>query len=553
MPRPEQGSSKILLRFGGGINSRASEADIDEQECASGYNFDLDVVNRELRTRAPVRDLGYCPNEEPIQGFITFRDIDGNVTLLVQAGDTIYKWNSYNSWTSVGSCNASAKLRGRLEHISEVDGVVFITDLALLEQVKTWDGTTLSDASFLNETAAGFGTFRAKYCSIENERAIFANVYDSVHTPNLIVGSKRGDPYTISVANRPSSSLGEEDPFFLVQPDNGSINGMAKAFGILAFSSRYGSIYRLTGDSAKDFQMVGLFPRSGAQGDESLVTVGTDIHFGRQGRIQGLSATSDYGDVEADDISLPISDQVEDTAEWTGAYNSRLQRVYWRPDTESVLYVYHSSFKPPPKPSTESLQDILSGKGRQVSDLSPWSKWNNSVNGRIFEPTALMPVIMPDDGLEYVAIGYQDGNVGLLEGNYDDPGDFGTVDQPITVSRLSKRYQLDSHAQVFNISGWLTYRKGDAFTVTITLEASGENIFDESITINVPEATGGTYYGGAYYYGGSSPHGISFSQRVSRQKFALAGKANEFQIRVSVTDTVRWRIEELGLVFDAAG
>lgn len=552
MPGPEKGSSKILLRFGGGINSRASEADIDEQECVSGYNFDLDVVNRELRTRRPVRDLGYCPNEEPIQGFITFRDIDGNVTLLVQAGDTIYKWNSYNSWTSVGSCDANAKLRGRLEHISEVDGVVLVTDLSLLEQVKKWDGTTLSDITFSDETAAGFGTFRAKYCAIENERAIFANTYDSVHTPNLIVGSKRGDYTTISVANRPSSSLGEEDPFFLVQPDNGSINGMAKTFGILAFSSRYGSIYRLTGSSAKDFEMTSLFPRSGAQGDEAMVGVGGDVHFGRQGRIQGLSSTSNYGDVEPEDISLPISDQVEDVAEWTGVYNSRLQRIYWRPDTESKIYVYHSSFKPPPRPTTESLADILSGKGKAVSDLSPWSLWT-SVNPRVLEPTALMPVIMPDDGLEYVAIGYSDGNVGLLEGNYDDPGDFGTTAQEITVSRLSKRYQLDSNAQVFDIQGWVSYRKGDPFTITITLEASGENIFDESITINVPAATGGAYYGGAYYYGGSSAHGISFSQRVSRQKFALAGKANEFQIRVSVTDTVQWRIEEIGLVFDAAG
>ncbi len=552
MPSPEKGSSKILLRFGGGINSRASEADIDEQECVSGYNFDLDVVNRELRTRKPVRYIGLCPNEEPIRGFITFRDIDGNATLLVQAGDTIYKWNSYDSWTSVGSCDANARLRGRLEHISEVDGVVLVTDLELLEQVKTWDGATLSDGSFLNETAAGFGTFRAKYCSFENERAIFANVYDGTHTPNLIVGSKRGDYLTISVANRPSSSLGEEDPFFLVQPDNGSINGMAKAFGILAFSSRYGSIYRLTGDSAKDFQMIGLFPRSGAQGDEALVTVGTDVHIGRQGRIQGLSATSNYGDVEDDDISLPISDQVENVAEWTGAYNARLQRAYWFPEDSTDFYVYHSSFKPPPKPTTESLQDILSGKGRAVSDLSPWSKWHFDLTGSVTW-TAVMPVIMPDDGLEYVIAGNQHGEVAILEGSFDDPGDFGTTGQPVTVSRLSKRYQLDSNAQVFDIQGWVSYRKGDPFTITITLEASGENIFDESITINVPAAIGGTYYGGAYYYGGSSPHGISFSQRVSRQKFALAGKANEFQIRVAVTDTVEWRIEEIGLVFDAAG
>lgn len=552
MPAPQKGSSTILLRFGGGVNSRASEADINEQECASGYNFDLDVANRELRPRKPVRPLSYAPNELPIRGFASFRDIDGNVTMLVQGGDTIYKYTPPSTFSVVGTCDANAKLRGRLEHISEVDGIVLITDLSLVEVVKQWDGTTLSDVTFSDETAAGFGNFYAKYCAFDNERAIFANTRDVATTPNLIVGSKRGDYTTISVANRPSSSLGEEDPFFLVQPDNGNINGMAKAFGILAFSTRNGDIYRLTGDTAKDFKMTGLFPRSGAQGDEALVAVGSDVHFGRQGRIQGLTATSNYGDVEAEDISLPISDQIEEIRSWTGAYNSRLQRAYWLPEAGGVFYVYHSAFKPPPRPTTESLADVLSGKGKAVSELSPWAPWRSS-NGPMMVPTCIMPVLMPDDGLEYVAIGFEDGYFGLLEGTFEVDGDFGTGANPVTVSRLSKRYQLEGHAQAFDIQGWVTYRKGDAFTITITLEASGENIFDESITINVPEATGGTYYGGAYYYGDSSPHGLAFSQRVTRQKFALAGKANEFQIRVSVTETQSWRIEEIGLVLDAAG
>lgn len=552
MPRPKTGEEAILLRFGGGVNSRASEADINEQECALGYNFDLDVANRELRPRPPARYLGLCPNEEPVRGFATFRDLDGNVTLLVQAGGNVYKWNSYNSFTLVGTCNANARLRGRLEHISPVDEVVLITDLELLEPVKQWDGTTLSDITFSDETAAGFGEFRARYCAIENERAIFANVWATTATPNLIVGSKRGDYTTISVANRPSSSLGDEDPFFLVQPDNGSINGMAKAYGLLAFSSRNGDIYRLTGETAKDFQMTGLFPRSGVQGDEALVAVGSDIHFGRQGRIQGLVSTSNYGDVEAEDISLPISDQTEDVAEWTGAYNSRLQRAYWFPDDQINPYVFHSAFKPPPRPSTESLQDILSGKGKAVSDLSPWAPWKFDVAGN-FTWTAIMPVLMPDDGLEYVIAGTEDGDLVLFEGIFDGNGDFGTPGtQEVTVSRLSKRYQLNSDASAFNLQGWITYRKGDAFTVTLTIEASGESIFDETITISIPATTEGSYYGGAVYYGGSFYHGTPFSHRVARRKFAVAGKPQEFQIRVAVTEVDSWRIEEIGLRFDAA-
>jgi len=551
MPKPKTGEEAILLRFGGGVNSRASEADINEQECSSGYNFDLDVSNREYRPRAPVRPWSYAPNELPIRGFASFRDLDGNVTMLVQGGDTIYKFTPPSTFSVVGTCDANARLRGRLEHISPVDDVVIITDLELLERVKKWDGTTLSDITFSDETAAGFGEFRARYCAIENERAIFANVWATTATPNLIVGSKRGDYTTISVAQRPASSLGDEDPFFLVQPDNGAINGMAKAYGILAFSSRNGDIYRLTGETAKDFQMTGLFPRSGAQGDEAMVAVGSDVHFGRQGRIQGLVSTSNYGDVEAEDVSIQISDQIEDVAEWTGVYNSRLQRAYWIPEGGGVFYVFHSAFKPPPRPATESLQDILSGKGKAVSDLSPWVPWRSS-NAPMMTPTCVMPVLMPDDGLEYIAIGYEDGYFGLLEGTFDVDGDFGTGANPVTASRLSKRYQLNSDATAFNLQGWITYRKGDAFTVTLTIEASGESIFDETITISIPATTEGSYYGGAVYYGGSFYHGTPFSHRVARRKFAVAGKPQEFQIRVSVTETVLWRIEEIGLRFDAA-
>ena len=129
-------------------------------------------------------------------------------------------------------------------------------------------------------------------------------------------------------------------------------------------------------------------------------------------------------------------------------------------------------------------------------------------------------------------------------------GDGGTAD--VTASRLSKRFQLEHDGAAFNIQGWISYRKQDAFTVTLTIEASGENIFDESITITIPAATGGSYYGSGSYYGGSDYYGISFSQRVARQKFAVPGKPQEFQVRVAATEDVFWRIEEIGLRFDTA-
>ena len=548
MPSVQASEANVLIRFGGGVHSRASEADINDAECSYGYNFDLDVLNREYRPRAPFVLCSTAPNAARINGYATFRDTSGNVTLLVQAGTTVYKYDGVSTWTSVGTVSASTRLRGRFEHISEIDGVVLITDLALVDPVYEWDGTTFSTVAFTDESGAAFGTFRARYCHVDNERAIFANVYAGSATSNLIVGSSRSDYKQISIANRPSSALSEGDPFFIVQPDNGAINGMANAFGLLAFSSQYGDIYKLTGSSAKDFAMGGLFPRAGAAGTEAMVGVGSDIFFGRQGRIESLVASDKYGDVESNDVSLQISDQISDVATWTAAYNQRLQRAYFWPADGGTLYVYHYAFAPPPASSQDPLAQALSGKKTAQPDASPWALWKTTHTSD-FAPTAVMPVYYPTNGLEYVLFGDASGNVYRLEGEYGAQ-DAGTDD--VTTMRLSKRFQMDAGAAAFNIVGYISYRKADAFAITMTLEASGENIFDQAITINVPAATGGSYYGGAAYYGGSNYYGLSFRQRVSRQKFALAGKTQEFQIRLAVTEDTLWRIEEIGLRFEAA-
>ena len=58
-----------------------------------------------------------------------------------------------------------------------------------------WDGTTLSDVDFTDEDDVSYSPFKAKYCIIQNERAIFANVVDKVATdlPHMMVGSKVSD------------------------------------------------------------------------------------------------------------------------------------------------------------------------------------------------------------------------------------------------------------------------------------------------------------------------------------------------------------------------
>ena len=88
--------------------------------------------------------------------------------------------------------------------------VVLITDINLADVVMQWDGTTLSDVAFTDEDDVAYTPFKAKYCIIQDERAIFGNVIDKdlVSLPHMMVGSKVSDYTNITVTNKPSSSFG---------------------------------------------------------------------------------------------------------------------------------------------------------------------------------------------------------------------------------------------------------------------------------------------------------------------------------------------------------
>ena len=99
--------------------------------------------------------------------------------------------------------------------------------------------------------------------------------------PHMMVGSKVSDYTNITVANKPSSALGEDDPFYLLTPDLRYINSLLYAFDIIIASTMQGQIYRAVGASAKDFAFKNLYPRSGVAGDESMKYVGNDVYYRR--------------------------------------------------------------------------------------------------------------------------------------------------------------------------------------------------------------------------------------------------------------------------------
>ncbi len=524
-----------MLRFGGGQNSRASEDRVNPLECTEGENYILDPGNGEFRPRRPFDLVGTVPNVAEIRGFATHLAADGTVTMLVQAGANVYSWDGAATFTLVGTVNANAKLRGSKESNWPLDNKVLITDLNLVEEVHEWNGTTFQQTSFLaSNGSTPFGTFRAKYCVVENERAFFGNVYDNGNAyPHLLVCSSRGDYRQIvfsgfSVAERPSSSLSVEDPWFLPVPQFKPINGMVFAIGLLAISQEKGAFEKLTGSNAKDFELLKLHDGSGAAGAESVVSTSNDIIYGRPGAIESLLSTDKFGDVEYDDISFKIKPDIEDFAGWTLAFNPRLHRIYCFPENQQECWVCFSDFI--------------------GSDLSPWSKWTTK-HPLSFQPTAIMLCRDPVDGLEYVFMGDSAGNLYRLEGS-GTLGDAGAYS--IEATRTSVLYQATLDATVSGLNGWLQHRKGEAASAALEVRWSGEAVTDVSKQVDLAALEYATPYGDEVYYGGDFYYGVPQENRLVRRKFAIAGRSNQFQLRITVDGLSDFAITEIGCRYEEA-
>lgn len=521
----------VVIKFGGGLHTRASEDDIDPREAADGANFVLDLENRELRRRMPFDLIGTVPNAAEIRGGFSLLKADGTVSTGFQAGSKVYTWNGITTFTEIATVGATAKLRGHWRtHNFTLDDKILISDVNLIEVVKEWNGTTWANVAFIKSPSTAFGTFYAKYLTVVDERVIYAHIKDPTDTfPHMIVGSERSDYALISVENRPASSLSEQDPFFLLTPDLRPINGLVAAFGTTIISSEKGAIFNLSGASAKDFAFQPFYPGSAAAGDESVEYIGNDIIYGRQGRIESVRDTDRFGDAENDDLTVGIADQIEDVTGWRIIYNSRLNRVYCFPEDESEVWVFNTAMR--------------GGK------LSPWTRWTTE-HALAFQPTFAMSMLDPLTGLEFVAMGDSSGRIYRLEGT-GTSGDAGTTN--INLEWLTKLFTAPLDAQVYEVEGYIKYHKhvNVASTISLTFEFAGETIFDHALEVEIPAAGERVVYGGGFYYSDGNYYG-SITGRLSRQKFFSPGQGNEFQVRVESSGAAEFHVSEIGLRFKAA-
>lgn len=522
MPVKQKDELDITFKFGGGLNTSASEDEINDRECSSGQNFTLDYQNRNLKNRAPFDLIGQAPNGGEIRGWANHIAEDGTVTALIQAGDTVYQWSESSGFVSKGSVNSNARLRGTLDSYWSLEDKTIITDLELREVVLEWDGATLSTMTH-NLT----GDFKAKYCLVDDERARYANVIsNSTATPHMVVTSKLSDHNNLSVSDRPSSSLGADDPYFLLTPDLRPINGIVSAFGITAVSSEMGRMHKVTGNDSTDTAIQKFFPRSYASGDESTVFVGNDILYGRIGRIESLASTDAFGDVKTDDLSVQIESIIEDLKNWTLVYNPRTQKVY-----------AHAT----------GQEFILELNKPLVGEVSPWSKLVTAHPIQM-NPTCLFVLVDPDDGIEYTFMGDASGNLYKLEGT--GQGDGGSANVK-TIWR-SKLFTLPRGMESFDYEGSVSYRSLTDETITIKVLFAGSNVTDASSPVTLKGTPGELFWGGTNYWGEDKYWGVPFSGRFRTESFTPEGGSESFQIQVEHEGAGQIEIRQIEFRFTGA-
>jgi len=172
-----------------------------------------------------------------------------------------------------------------------------------------------------------------------------------------------------------------------------------------------------------------------------------------------------------------------------------------------------------------------------------------------FEPTMVMSLLDPNDGLEYIIMGDSSGNVYRMEGTGAN-GDGGT--NTIDTQFLSKLISARLDSKTYDIEGYVKYAQNSGTnTLMLSFQYQGENIFTTSITVPLAAAPGGNYFSktgvppvGSYY--NSSDYYNTFSGKLSRAKFEMPGHNNEFQVLAEVTGNNAVSINEIGIRFRAS-
>lgn len=371
----------------------------------------------------------------------------------------------------------------------------------------------------------------AKYSVRYQGRIWFFNVKaDAADTPHLMVASAFEDPLTLDTSLRNGDagfSTGNE-AFYMLSPDLQQINGAAVFMDVLIISTEKGQLFELTGTDSMTYNWNEFYQGSAATGTESLLNIGNDVIFMRQGgNVELLSATRNFGDVRGDDVSRYIPDTVRDLSESQIIYDETYQKIlFFVQDKVLVLY-----------------KDILLQK-----QTSPWSVYETNLAFNM-NVGAARYIRRPGENIWTVYIGDSIGNIYDLNGV--GAGDAGTTN--IVTTRKSQLIESQEGLDIRNktLIGRIQYRRVGPCQVNIDFDWSDHyNISSVVIPLNGPPDTDvAPFYGDSSYYGGTEYYnqGFEFANKVSTLGFSPTGKSQSFFMQISIDTGVRFKIDSLNI------
>ncbi len=520
--------SKISLNSQFGLNENPQP---DIGECTAGYNFDLALDQNWFQPRKPFDLKGTAPNAGAINGVMQLVKRDNTQTTLICAGNTVYLWDGGSTWTSKGTVTSGSMLRDTYWSLGDYS---VITDVALLNVVQKWDGTTLSNLT------TGLGTaLYAKYGIVYAGRVWLFNVTTNTTTPHLMVASALENPTSYDTSQRAGSttvgggtfSTGTE-AFYMVTPDLKPINGVCLYQNTLIISTLNGKLFQLTGSSAKDFAWTDFLDGSPAIGSEALASMGNDAIFMRQGgHINSISATMNFGNVTALELTRWLPNTIKNL---TGA----TQIVYDITNQKVFFFI--------------AGKVLVLFKDLRNTGKSPWSVYTTQ-NANAFNTAAAKYIQIPGGTSYSVYWGDSSGNV--FDMNGAGTGD-GSSSNTIVYSRTSRHVgdeQFDGQwpwANV-NLTGIVRYRRIGAFTLSLTFDWDDE-YNTEICNLNLKGPASGDnspYFGGAFYFGGTTyfNQGFSATNRVSDFNYSPSGKGPGFYVTVSANTNVLFNVDSVDI------
>lgn len=515
-------SPRLILSFGGGLNENVSPT-LDE--CTYGYNFDLKANRPSLVQRQPFNTMGTAPNAGGVSAILQLIKRDATVTMLVCAGTVVYEWDGASTFTVKGSVSAIALLRAAYWSLGDY---LVIADRNKLNPVKTWDGTT-----FANMVTGLGNALYAAYVFVFNSRVWLFNItVGSTKYPHMILVSKFEDPTVWDpTARGGASTVGGGtfstglEAFYLLTPDEHPINGVEVFQNVLIISTLAGSVWQLSGTSAKDYQFTQFHADFPPITGEGMKAVGNDVvTMSSGGHITMLYAVQAFGDALSTDLAywLPVTLPQVTTLNCIVHDIERERVLFFVDDRVLVLF----------------KELLAQDRAQTAGKPSPWSVYLSDYPSG-FSTLHADYLLIPNTTTYTVMWGGPDGDVYNLNGAGNQ--DASSVD--IRCARRSRHIGTEIQGMNpwpwidENITGHVRYRRLNVASFSVEFEWDDEmSTTQTDLILKGPSpADSPVYFGGAFYFGGPIYFGQGFAgiARVASQNIEPGGKGPGFYLTVS--------------------